>query len=212
MSDFLFAHGSYMLIFVVLVLTGAGLPLPEEVPIIVAGVLSANDPPTMIPWVAFLVCLAGAVIGDCIMYFLGYHFGRGLLKDHRWWARLLTPEREAKIEEQFRIHGLGVFFVARFLVGVRGPVYLTAGILRVSFRRFLVIDLLCAAVVVGTVFGLSYLFGSQIQNWIKVGQIFLTVAVVLLVLAIGVFLWRRHLKKKQEKEGDVKKPTEPDNA
>jgi membrane protein DedA with SNARE-associated domain len=76
----------------------------------------------------------------------------------------------------------------------------------------LVIDLLCAAVVVGTVFGLSYLFGSQIQNWIKVGQIFLTVAVVLLVLAIGVFLWRRHLKKKQEKEGDVKKPTEPDNA
>jgi membrane protein DedA with SNARE-associated domain len=212
MSDFLFAHGSYMLIFVVLVLTGAGLPMPEEVPIIVAGVLSANDPPTMIPWVAFLVCLAGAVIGDCIMYFLGYHFGRGLLKDHRWWARLLTPEREAKIEEQFRIHGLGVFFVARFLVGVRGPVYLTAGILRVSFRRFLVIDLLCAAVVVGTVFGLSYLFGSQIQNWIKVGQIFLTVAVVLLVLAIGVFLWRRHLKKKQEKEGDVKKPTEPDNA
>jgi membrane protein DedA with SNARE-associated domain len=208
MANFLLAHGSYLAIFVFLVLTGAGLPLPEEIPIIVAGVLSSKE--TMHPWIAFPVCLVGALLGDCIMYFLGYHFGRGLLKDHHWWSRFLTPEREAEIEEKFRRHGLSVFFVSRFLVGVRGPVYLTAGILRVSFRRFLLIDSLCAAVVVGTVFGLAYLFGSQIQNWIRVGEILLTVFVVLLVAAIGTFLWRRHLKKKNQKVENHDKPADAD--
>ena len=141
MADFLLSPGSYFAIFIVMTLTGAGLPIFEEVPIIAAGIASSNG--TLNPWVAFACCLAGALIGDCIMYYIGYHFGRGTLQDHRWWARFLTPEREARIEEKFRKHGLGVFFVARFVVGVRAPVYITSGILRVSFRRFLFIDLIC---------------------------------------------------------------------
>ena len=108
MAEFFLSPGSYFAIFLVMMLTGAGLPIPEEVPIIAAGIASAHG--NMHPWVAFACCLSGALIGDCIMYYIGYHFGRGVLKDHRWWARFLTPEREARIEEKFRKHGLGVFF------------------------------------------------------------------------------------------------------
>ena len=49
--------------------------------------------------------------------------------------------------------------MARFLVGLRSPFYLTAGILRVKYRWFLFADFLCASVVIGGFFGLAYLFG-----------------------------------------------------
>src|SRR3989304_5815756 len=158
MTDLFLTHGSYLSIFFVLVLTGSGLPIPEEVPIIAAGIFSAHG--TLNPWLAFMWCLLGALVGDCVMYFIGYHFGRPVLSEHPWFARFVTPEREAQIEQQFRQHGFKIFFVARFLVGIRSPVYLTAGILRVSFRRFLTIDLFCATMVVGTFFWLTYLFGT----------------------------------------------------
>jgi membrane protein DedA with SNARE-associated domain len=196
MAAFFLSFWSYFAIFIVLVLTGSGLPIPEEVPIIAAGIASANK--NMDPWLAFACCLAGALVGDCVMYYLGYHFGRGVLKDHRWWARFLTPKREAQIEEKFRKHGLGVFFIARFLVGLRSPVYLTAGILRVSFRRFFLIDLICATAVVGTFFSLSYFYGEKITAQVKKAEVGFTVAVVLSVLAIGIILWRRHVRKREK--------------
>jgi membrane protein DedA with SNARE-associated domain len=200
MAEFSQALWPYLTIFFVMTLTGAGLPIPEEVPIISAGIASAND--TMNPWLAFACLLAGAVLGDCIMYYIGYHFGRGILKDHRWWARFLTPEREARIEEKFRKHGLGVFFVARFLVGIRSPVYITAGILRVSFKRFLLIDLICATAVVGVFFSLSYFYGVPIARWVKNGEYVLTVAVTLAVIVVAIFLWQRHMKKKAASKSD----------
>ena len=205
MANFFLSPGSYFAIFLVMMLSGAGLPIPEEVPIIAAGIASANE--SMNPWMAFACCLSGALIGDCIMYYIGYHFGRGVLEDHRWWARFLTPEREARIEEKFRKHGLGVFFIARFLVGLRSPVYITAGILRVSFRRFVCIDLVCATAVVGTFFSVSYFFGTK-AAWVRYGEYMLTTAVVIVVLALGIFLWRRHVKKRSMGNEEWKKPAE----
>jgi membrane protein DedA with SNARE-associated domain len=195
MAHFLLEHVSYLSIFIVLVLTGSGLPIPEEFPIILAGILSSPPDPRLNPWLAFMWCLLGAIVGDCVMYVIGYHFGRPVLSEHPWFARFITPEREIKIEEKFREHGLKVFFVARFLVGLRSPVYLTAGILRVSFRRFLMIDLLCATCVVGTFFWVAYLFGGTIAKWVKRAEFGFTIIVVLAVAGACIFLWRRHKRK-----------------
>jgi membrane protein DedA with SNARE-associated domain len=196
MTDFILAPTSYLAIVVVLVLAGSGLPIPEEVPIIAAGILSAHG--SLEPLPAFLCCLFGAVAGDCIMYAIGYHFGRGILNEHRWWARFLTPEREAQVEENFRHHGLKVFLVTRFLVFLRSPVYVTAGILRVSFRRFLLIDLVCATVVVGTFFGLTYLFGQHITQWLRHIEVLLTIVAVIVLACLGFYLWHRHRRKLSE--------------
>lgn len=193
MADFLLSPSSYLAIVLVLVLTGAGLPIPEEVPIIAAGILSSHG--QMDPWVAFACCLIGALAGDCVMYAIGYHFGRGVLQDHRWWARLITPEREAQVEEKFRRHGLKVFFVARFLVLLRSPIYLTAGILQVSFKRFLLIDLICATSVVGTFFGLTFWFGRDIMQWIRHVEVLLSIVAAIVLGGVGIYLWRRYRRK-----------------
>lgn len=194
MDDLLLTHGSYLAITVVLILTGSGLPVPEEVPIIAAGILAANE--TLNPPAAFACCLFGALVGDCIMYWIGYHFGRAVLQDHPWFARWVTPERETRIEDMFCQHGLKVFFVARFLVGLRSPVYLTAGILRVSFKRFFLIDLFCATAVVGTFFGLTYYFGKDISKWVRDAEVGLTIGVVIASACAAFYLWRRYRRKK----------------
>jgi membrane protein DedA with SNARE-associated domain len=210
MSNLLLAHGSYLLITLVLILTGSGLPVPEEVPIIAAGILSATG--KLDPLVALACCLFGAIVGDSVMYWIGYHFGRGVLCEHPWWARFITPQREEQIEVMFRQHGLKVFFVARFLVGLRSPVYLTAGILRVSFRRFFAIDLICATSVVGTFFGLTYLFGQYAPKLVHDAQVGLSIGAVIVLLAIAFYLWHRYRRKaavKKDCAGDIAFAADP---
>ncbi|MBN2578904.1 MAG: DedA family protein [Pirellulales bacterium] len=200
--DIYFLTYGYPIIFLVLVLTGCGLPLPEEVPIIAAGVLCAHG--HLNPWVTFVICWVGAVAGDCIMYWAGYHFGRGVFQKHPWWVRFITPEREILIEQKFRQHGLKVFFLARFLVFFRSPLFLSAGILRVSFRRFLVFDAACATVVVGLFFGVSYWLGRELTEWLRQAEFWLTVGVAVLLAGGGLYYGRRcWIRKKRERRGSA---------
>lgn len=200
-------HTSYLGIIIVLVLTGSGLPIPEEVPIIAAGIASSVG--TLDPWRAFAACVLGALLGDCVIYAIGYHFGHNLVKDHPRFAHLLHAEREARIEQMIRKHGLKVFFLARFMVGIRAPVYLTAGILRMSFRRFLLVDAVCATSVVGVFFGLSYAYGEPIRRWISTSERILTVVVVLAVAIVVFFLWRRHNRRVEPPAAAEEAPADP---
>jgi len=190
--DFSLDHVSYLGIIVVLILTGSGLPIPEEIPIIAAGVASSVG--TLNPWLAFVCCLIGALAGDSVIYVIGYHFGHSLVTRHPRFAQLLHADREARIEAMIRRHGLKVFFLSRFMVGIRAPVYLTAGILRMSFRRFILIDTVCATAVVAVFFGLGYAYGDHVTalfQLIRRSEIGLSVAVVTGVCVVVLYYWWR---------------------
>ena len=180
-----FERGSYLGIVVFLALTGIGLPIPEEVPIVAAGVASRAQ---ALHWYyALPACLVGALLGDSLMYAIGRFFGAKVLKEHPWWSGFLTPEREQTIETLINKHGIKAFFVARFLVGLRSPVYLTAGILRVKYRWFLFADFVCASVVIGGFFGLAYLFGDRITGLIQsMERGFTVVAILVALVALAV--------------------------
>lgn len=195
--DLQFDHISYVGIIVVLILTGSGLPVPEEVPIIAAGIGSSVG--TLNPWGAYFACLVGALAGDSVLYAIGYHFGHTLVTKHPRYAHLLHVENEAKITEMIRRHGLKVFFISRFMVGIRAPVYLTAGILRMSFRRFLLIDACCATTVVSLFFGLSYAYGERLADWLRRSEIgFTVIAAVAACIVVGIVLWRRRKRRLAE--------------
>ena len=181
-----FERGSYLGIVLFLTLTGIGLPVPEEVPIVAAGVASRAGG---LHWYyALPACLIGALLGDSLMYSIGYFFGAKVLKEHPWWSGFLTAEREKTIEDLIHKHGIKAFFVARFLVGLRSPFYLTAGILRVKYRWFLFADFICASIVISGFFGLSYAFGDRIEALIGHAETGLTLAVVAAtVMAVAAF-------------------------
>lgn len=197
MYDYLiqfFSQGAsaYAGIVLLLVLTGAGLPIPEELPVFAAGVLSRNG--TLYWGFAYASCLIGALLGDCVMYGIGRYFGRSVLRTRHWFAPFLTPEREAQIEDNIKRHGLKIFFLARFLVGLRSPVFLAAGILRVPFRRFLLTDLFCATVVVSFFFSLGFIFANSIHAWlesIRRAEFALTGTVLAGIAVVGIYYYYR---------------------
>jgi membrane protein DedA with SNARE-associated domain len=186
----------YAGIIVFLVLTGCGLPLPEEVALIAAGVLSVPGG-KLDPWLALASCLIGCLVGDSIMYWIGRKIGRRVMNSKTPWGKYLTPEREKLLEYMIHEHGAKVLFVARFLVGIRSPVYLTTGILRYPFWKFILADLFCASVVILLFFGLSYYFGEAVGQWIRNAEYGLTIVVVVGVIIGGFMAWR-HYRHNQE--------------
>jgi membrane protein DedA with SNARE-associated domain len=197
MEEFL-QHGSYFGIILVLVLTGCGLPLPEEVAIIFAALMSTGSEPVLNVWLALGSCMIGAILGDSVMYFIGHHFGRSGLREHPFLVRHLSADRERAIEQAIANHGLKVFFLSRFMIGVRAPVYITCGILRIRFRWFLLADAISATVVVNVVFWLTFFFGDQVRPWIRKAEWGVTIVVLLAAVIVGAILYVKFRKKKQQ--------------
>ena len=217
MADWLFESGSYLGIFVFMVLTGCGLPLPEEVAIVFAGVRSAQG--ELVTPAAFAACLLGALVGDAAMYAIGRRFGHSLMRRKPKLAKLLHADREVHFEDAIMRHGLKVLLIARFMVGVRGPVYLAAGVVRMPFRRFLLWDLLCATIVVGVFFTLSYYLGtvfdrSAISQMFRDSELIFTAVVLVAVSIFAFYMLRRHRRKlleqmlaKDDEPADAEKST-----
>ncbi len=199
MLDYLLLHVSYLGIFFALALTGFGLPIPEELIVIAAGYAAFHEALDE-PWLALVACISGAIIGDTLMYGIGYHFGHRILRHRLFFGRspAVRMQREEQAERMIQQHGLKVLFIARFLVGLRSMVYLAAGIMRMPFRRFILVEVLSATTVISIVFGLSYRYASHIDNlwrWIRTAEWTLTVAIVAAVVTLIVLAWRRHRRR-----------------
>jgi len=180
----------YLAILATLLASGMGAPIPEEIVVVTAAVLSAHD--KLNPLVAFAVCWAGALASDCILYGMGYFFGKNFLREHRLWTYVVTPEREQRMEDLIQRHGMKVLFSARFLVGVRAAIFLAAGIVRVPFRQFVMTDAISVTVVTLLFFSLSYYYGDSFVHWIRHAEVWLTIIVLLAAIGGGLFFWRRY--------------------
>ena len=150
--------------FLSLVAAGIGFPIPEELPVIGAGVWVGTNP-ELGPerWLALPICIAGVVISDCLLYGLGRMWGPGLLRN-RWVARFLSPEKKVQIESNFQKHGIRILLYVRWLPGIRAPMFVTAGTMRLDFRRFVVADGLSSMIGHSLLFLLGYLFGEQFMS------------------------------------------------
>jgi len=169
------------------------MPIPEEVAIIFAGVVSSQG--HLEPKFAIAACLFGALLGDSIMYAIGYHFGHGLMAKHPKLGKFVGAQREQDFEKAILRHGFKVMLLARFMVGVRGPVYLAAGVMRMPFRVFLLWDLVCATLVVGAFFGLSYFYGNQITELLRDAEVLFTL-IVAAAAVVGAGWWMRKQRRR----------------
>ncbi len=176
-----------------LAMTGVGLPIPEEAPLVLAGVLSKQG---VFDWqMAIAACLFGALLGDSIMYGIGRHFGHSFLLRHPLMARFINAEEEEKIEHVIHNHGFKILLGTRFLIGVRGAVYFAAGAARVPYLRFLLWDLVAASIVVSIVFGLGYAFGEWIAEVVGDFEKLATVIAVPIFLGVGYYLYRKRVER-----------------
>jgi membrane protein DedA with SNARE-associated domain len=147
--------------------------------------------------VMFALTMFGVLLGDAAIFLLGHHYGPRMLK-WRLVARVLTPERYARVQEKFDRYGNRMLFFARFLPGMRTTVYITAGTThRVSFWRFLLIDTLAALISVPFWVYLGYIGANNhewLVKWMHRGQTSLWVVLGILLVALLVLWWRHRCR------------------
>jgi membrane protein DedA with SNARE-associated domain len=143
------------------VATGLGLPLPEELPIILGGILAASG---KVYWFIMLpVCIVAVVVGDSFLYGIGRLWGPRLL-DTRWMKSIMSPERRKKVEDNFNKYGVKILLFARLLPGIRAPIFVMAGVMRVPLPRFVFADGIYAIPGVSLLFFLAYFFTQQFKD------------------------------------------------
>ncbi len=185
----IFLEFSYLAPFVVLLLCGIGLPLPEEVTLIGAGILYHHGDVEFFPIVA--VCTAAILLGDSLPFWLGRRYGMRALRIP-WVARVLHPERFARLQKRFAEHGNWATFMCRFFAGVRIPGYFVAGTMGMRYSRFLALDLIGALVSVPTSIYLGKLFGDSMETLKgKVHDMHLILGFLALSLVLVMLMRRR---------------------
>jgi membrane protein DedA with SNARE-associated domain len=195
---------TYLGVFAVLLLGSLGVPIPEEMPIIAAAVMSHES--IVRWWLALPVCLLGVLSGDMVLYWVGRRWGEQVL--HWRMVRLvLSPAREQWLKLAYRRHALKTVVTARHVMGLRAAAFLTAGSARVPFWKFVVADAGAALVGVPLAFGLAYFFTDQIKAImanVHRGEFWLGLAgilTLLTLLVVGMWRWQRRLGKERRDRG-----------
>lgn len=194
-----FSDYGYFAVLFVLIICGFGVPIPEDITLVSGGVISGLGYTNV--HIMLVVSLFGVLLGDSTMYWLGRIYGTKILR-FRPIRRFLTLERLRMVRSKFEQYGNRVLFVARFLPGLRAPIYMVAGITRrVSFIRFLLLDFFAAIISVPIWVYLGD-FGASNLDWlheqIKKGQSIIYILITFLAIYL-VWKWRKGRKKVNEK-------------
>ena len=148
-----------------------------------------------------IVGLAGVLIGDSIMFLAGRFFGYRIQRI-KMFRRILSPRRFSHIQRKFKQYGLSLLFVARFLPGLRSPIFLVAGMSRrISYLTFILMDGLAALISVPVWVYLGYFFADNLDllmEYVKDVQkmIYLALGLVILVVLVIYLKKRFHSKLK----------------
>ncbi len=136
-------------------------------------------------WILLPVCIGGVVLSDILLYGVGRYFGDHLL-EHRWLARILPRDRRERTERNFHRYGVGILIFGRLVPGIRSPLFLTAGTMRLPLARFLMADAIGAVVGNSLFFFLGFWLGNQFEG--LVGKAEEKLKPILIVTGIGLLV------------------------
>lgn len=134
-------------VFFVIYCESFGVPLPGESLVIGASLLAQHDSISGegLSLIALLIAVfSGAILGDSTGYMIGHYGGRKVLV--RYGPRVkLSPERLTHIEGLFERYGMLVVILARFVVPLRQLNGILAGSVAMKWPKFLLANILGAA-------------------------------------------------------------------
>jgi membrane-associated protein len=171
------------------VLSTLFLPLPEELALLGAGYLAHSGALPL--WAAWLSSWAGIVVGDTSSYLLGRSFLPRLLRS-RFGKRIVSPDLREWAEGLVERHGFRAILLGRFLVALRGPVYLAIGAAKYPMAKFEAINGAVGLVEVAILVGLGYVFGrsTRVEHRAVWLEIAVAVAMGLILLVPPIVKWR----------------------
>jgi membrane protein DedA with SNARE-associated domain len=191
----------FLYFFGLFVIAGLGAPIPEEVAIVGAGLWTGTCDPAVYgvyKWLMLPVCLLGVLIADGLLYGGGWYFGTRLF-EKRWMARIVSPSKRQEIQDNFHRYGVSILIFGRLLPGIRAPLFLIAGTMRLSLTRFFLADGIGAVLGNSLLFFLAFWFGDQFKELIdpiqREAEKVRPILILLAISAVGAYLLYHFLRR-----------------
>jgi membrane protein DedA with SNARE-associated domain len=157
---YLLEHGLFFIVLA-LIVAGLGMPVPEDIMLLAAGVLVSQGKTSYLE--ALAACAVGVMVGDTMIFSFARRLGPAALS-RRPFNLLITPERHAKIEGMFHKYGNVIVFMARHMAGLRAPTFAMAGMHNMPLSQFWLWDGLGICVSAPVVIYIGKLFGDNLDE------------------------------------------------
>ena len=184
----------YALVVGSLLAGGVGVPISEDLPIILAGYLCGQELAN--PWILFPLVMASVLTTDLITYSLGRRFGPHLLRLPGV-RKVLHQDRVKRSEALLASRGAKFIFLTRFVPGLRSPVIFSSGTLRMPLHLFLRYDVAAAFVGVPPILTAAYVFSDEL-DWLRErlfdGQL---IALGIVAVAMTIYLTLANLARRR---------------
>ena len=169
-----------------------GLPIPAVPVLILAGALGARATQSLLA--ASAAALAACVIGDMALYLVGRRYGHRVM---RWLCSIsLSPDscvRQTSLH--FERWGGWILVLGKFLPGIGTVAPPLAGVVGLSWPRYLVLSGLGSVLWIGVAVGAGVLFQAQVNELVEELQDMGAVALVLVTALLAAFIafkwWQR---------------------
>lgn len=175
-------HISYFGTFVLMVLSGHLVPVPEEVVLLLVGYASGIGLSNV--YLTAVFAMLGVIVGDSLLFYLSRHGNHYVEK----LKNRIAPRKLAKYERMMSAHAGKTIFASRFIVGMRFFSPILAGMLKIKWRTFLVWNIPAIIIYVSFFIFLGYHFNTDIARMITEVKLARHIIFILLVTVVGLLL------------------------
>lgn len=178
---------AYGAVFGVLLICGLGVPIPEDITLLAAGILASLGKMSLAG--AIFIGLIGVLAGDAFLFFMGRIYGYRVFKLPLF-RTYFTEKRIHAAREKVLNNSKFICFTARFLPGLRAPIFLTSGVMGVHPFTFFALDGGAALISVPVWVVLGWWFGNNIDDALAIAkeiQLYLLLGVALLIIGYVFF-------------------------
>jgi len=145
---------------------------------------------------ALLTVYIAVLIADFIIYLFGRKCGR-MVVCHKWFQKLLPPERLAMLEEKYKKKGILFILFGRHILGIRVQIFLVSGVMRMHPLKFLLTDAFTVIFTIAVMVSIGYVGGHSLKD-IGIGKREIEyVAVFLFISFFTAYLILKYIRDKR---------------
>jgi len=182
------------ILFGLILLSGLNVPISIDILLLLSGAITSVFLEGAFLKVYFLVYTASLIAG-WEAYWIGRIVGPKICT-YPFFRHILSQERLKKLEGLYQKNGFLTFMIGRFIPGgVRNALFMSSGLLKMPFQKFVVCDFFSCFLPTLTLFYIGFIFGENYQEILQYFQHYQKSMIAIAILFVALLLFSTVLKR-----------------